>query len=186
MLRLARLRHARPRGFRRGREEPADEEPLEVGAPGRAAASSRKTSIDPERRGGRRPRAAWSLGAPEVNIENRKFGIAQQVARGGHGAPLRSRLPALTLAAAPPHATNVLLNERFERVAFVYDDKPVVLLDDVLDLIGLVAGNHREAVALAPDPLILGEGHDNAAAAPLDPPALALEIEPLSGVRPAR
>ena len=58
-----------------------------------------------------------------------------------------------------------LLDEVFERVALIDDDVSHVLLDHVLDLIGLVTGHNSESISLATDALILGEGHGDAAVA---------------------
>jgi hypothetical protein len=80
--------------------------------------------------------------------------------------------------------TGVLFDEVFYCVTLVDDQEAVVPLDDMLDLVGFVAGHDREAIALAADALVLGEAHLHALVAAVRLSTLALKLEPLIGVCP--
>ena len=71
-----------------------------------------------------------------------------------------------------------------DRVALVDDEKPVDVLDHILDLIVLVAGHDREAIPLASDTFVLGKGHQDTFVASVGFPALALKLELLLGAGP--
>jgi hypothetical protein len=72
-----------------------------------------------------------------------------------------------------------------ERVTLIDDEVSLILLDYVLDVLGLVAGHNREAVSLATDALILGQAHGDAAVAAFVLSAFTLEVERVPGIGPS-